>query len=580
MTPTSAAIEARDLTKTYKDVRALDGLGFSVEAGTVFGLLGPNGAGKSTTVKILTTLTRPDSGQASVAGVDVLASPDRVRLAIGLVAQRSGVDLEGTGRENLTLQGQVYGLRGAELRTRVGELLERFGLAEAADRVARGYSGGMQRRLDIAMGLIHRPRVLFLDEPTTGLDPEVRADMWAEIAHLSGSEGLTILLTTHYLEEADRLAGRLAIVDHGRIVAEGTPNELKGELRGDAIQVELNDPQPDGQAHAALDRVPGVWEVTIEGRSLRARTDDGSAAVPAVLQALEAGGVRVASVTIARPSLDDVYLRHTGRSFSKDRGARMSATLTHSWFMTTRHLRNLARQPWWIAITLVQPIIWLLLFGAVFKATADIPGFAADSYVDFLTPGIVVMTAAFAGGWAGMGVIEDLNRGVIDRFLVSPVRRPALITGRIVQLAIVSLIQSLIVIGLGLLVGAHFPGGVAGLAVLIACSALLGGSLGALSNGMALLARKEETVIAASNFVLLPLTFLSSAFMQRDLVPGWIQTVARYNPVEWTVQAGREALTASPDWGLVLSRAGLLAALCVACTWLATRAFRAYQQSI
>ncbi|MFL6102892.1 MAG: ATP-binding cassette domain-containing protein [Actinomycetes bacterium] len=317
MSRTGAAIEARELTKTYGGgVRALDGLGFTVETGTVFGLLGPNGAGKSTTVKILTTLSRPDSGQASVAGVDVLAQPERVRRAIGLVAQRSGVDLEATGRENLTLQGQVYGLRGAELRGRVGDLLGRFGLAEAADRVARGYSGGMQRRLDIAMGLIHRPRVLFLDEPTTGLDPVVRADMWAEIAHLA-AEGLTILLTTHYLEEADRLAGRLAIVDRGRVVAEGSPNELKGELRGDAIHVELGDPEPDGRAHAALDRVPGVWEVTIEGRSLRARTQDGSAAVPAVLQALEAGGVRVASVTIARPSLDDVYLRHTGRSFAK-----------------------------------------------------------------------------------------------------------------------------------------------------------------------------------------------------------------------------------------------------------------------
>ena len=318
MTQNGAAIEARDLTKTYpKGVRALDGLGFAVEAGTVFGLLGPNGAGKSTAVKILTTLTRPDSGRARVAGVDVLAAPDRVRRAIGLVAQRSGVDLEATGPENLTLQGQVYGLRGGELRRRVGELLERLGLAEAADRVARGYSGGMQRRLDIAMGLIHRPRVLFLDEPTTGLDPEVRADMWAEIARLSGDEGLTILLTTHYLEEADRLAGRLAIVDRGRVVAEGTPDELKGELRGDAIHVELADPQADGRPRAALDRVPGVWEVTVEGRSLRARTDDGSAAVPAVLQALEAGGMRVASVTIARPSLDDVYLRHTGRAFAR-----------------------------------------------------------------------------------------------------------------------------------------------------------------------------------------------------------------------------------------------------------------------
>jgi ABC-2 type transport system permease protein len=241
--------------------------------------------------------------------------------------------------------------------------------------------------------------------------------------------------------------------------------------------------------------------------------------------------------------------------------------VSDTWALTLRDLLRLWRQPWFIAIVLVQPVIWLLLFGAVFKATADIPGFAADSYVDYLTPGIVVMTAAFAGGWAGMGVIEDLNRGVIDRFLVSPVARQALISGRLVQLAIVSLIQSLIVIVLGLLVGASFPGGLAGLGVLVACSALLGASLGALSNGMALLARKEETVIAASNFVLLPLTFLSSAFMQRDLMPGWIQTVARYNPVEWTTQAGREALTAQPDWGLVLSRTGLLAALALVCSY-------------
>jgi ABC-2 type transport system permease protein len=258
----------------------------------------------------------------------------------------------------------------------------------------------------------------------------------------------------------------------------------------------------------------------------------------------------------------------------------VTTTLSHSWFMTRRHLRNLARQPWWIAITLVQPIIWLLLFGAVFKATVDIPGFAADSYVDFLTPGIVVMTALFSGGWAGMGVIDDLNRGVVDRFLVTPARRGALIAGRLIQLAIVSLIQSLIVIVLGLLLGARFPGGPLGLLVLVASSSLLGAAVGALSNGMALLARKEETVIAASNFILLPLTFLSSAFMQRDLIPGWVQQVARFNPVDWTVQAGREALAAQADWGFVLARFGWLLALAAACAYLATRAFRSYQRSV
>ncbi len=316
------AIEVRDLHKTYPgDVRALDGLSFVVEPGTVFGLLGPNGAGKSTTVKILTTLSRPDSGEALVNGVDVVRHPDRVRRLIGCVAQKSGVDMEATGRENLTLQGQLYGMGGPVLKDRVAELLEAFGLSDAADRVTRTYSGGMQRKLDVAMGLVHQPTVLFLDEPTTGLDPEARAELWEEISRLAGEEGLTILLTTHYLEEADRLARRLAIIDRGRVVAQGTPEQLKGELAGDAIHVELADAAlhngMGGRVRSALGRLDGVREVVIDGRSLRARVDSGATALPVVLGALEAEGVKVASVTVARPSLDDVYLRYAGRSFSQ-----------------------------------------------------------------------------------------------------------------------------------------------------------------------------------------------------------------------------------------------------------------------
>jgi ABC-2 type transport system ATP-binding protein len=312
------AIEARNLVKTYRgDVHAVDDLSFAVQPGTIFGLLGPNGAGKSTTVKILTTLSRPDSGEARITGIDVLREPDRVRHDIGGVAQRSGVDLEATARENLTLQGRVYGLGGAELKSRVAELLERFGLTTAADRVASGYSGGMQRRLDIAMGLIHRPRVLFLDEPTTGLDPEVRADTWREISRLATEEGLTILLTTHYLEEADHLAQNLAIVDHGRIVASGTPDQLKGELHGDAIQIELSEISDSGSVQNAIERLGIVRELMVEGRTVRARVDSSATAIPAVLAALDGAGLPVASVLVSRPSLDDVYLRHTGRSFSE-----------------------------------------------------------------------------------------------------------------------------------------------------------------------------------------------------------------------------------------------------------------------
>jgi ABC-2 type transport system ATP-binding protein len=310
---------AQGLVKTYpKGVRALDGVGFEVAAGSVFGLVGPNGAGKSTTVKILTTLSRPDEGQATVAGVDVLKRPDRVRRAIGCVAQRSGVDVQATGRENMMLQGRLYGMAGRPLEERVDTLLARFGLTAAARRVTRTYSGGMQRKLDVAMGLVHRPEVLFLDEPTTGLDPEARADMWTEIERLSSEEGLTILLTTHYLEEADRLAGQLAIVDEGKVVAQGSPDELKSELHGDAVHVELGESETDGRVAAALAQIAEVHDVVVdEGRLLHARADNGARAVPVVLQALEAHGVSVASVTVARPSLDDVYLMHTGRRFEQ-----------------------------------------------------------------------------------------------------------------------------------------------------------------------------------------------------------------------------------------------------------------------
>ncbi|HEY1775001.1 MAG TPA: ATP-binding cassette domain-containing protein [Solirubrobacteraceae bacterium] len=314
----TSAIEVVELRKSYPpDVCALDGLSMSVEPGTIFGLLGPNGAGKSTTVKVLSTLTRPDSGSARVAGIDVLSDPTAVRRAIGVVGQKHGGAPEATGRENLVAQGEFYGISGRELRERVGAALERFGLTDAANRPVKTYSGGMQRRLDIAMGLLHRPAVLFLDEPTTGLDPEARVDMWQEIERLAAQEAMTILITTHYMDEADRLAARLAIVDRGRIVVEGTAAELKSALEGDRIEIALLDGGGDGAgARGALARVEEVGEVSVADGVLRARARDGGAAIPAVLAALDEHGVGVASVTIGRPSLDDVYLRHAGRSFS------------------------------------------------------------------------------------------------------------------------------------------------------------------------------------------------------------------------------------------------------------------------
>jgi ABC-2 type transport system permease protein len=249
--------------------------------------------------------------------------------------------------------------------------------------------------------------------------------------------------------------------------------------------------------------------------------------------------------------------------------------------MTVRHLRELWRQPWFVAVTLVQPVIWLLLFGTLFKRVIEIPGFNAHgSYIGFLVPGVVAMSAMFSSGWSGMALIEDLNRGVTDRFLVSPVRREALIAGRIVKEAVVILIQSVIIVGLALLVGASFPGGVGGIAVLLVVAALLGAAFGALSNGFALIMRQEEALIGAVQFLLLPLTFLSSAFLASNLIPHGMQVISDFNPLNWAVVAGRAATSSSPDWGLVAARLGFLLALTALCVTFATRAFRAYQRSV
>ena len=311
------AIVADDVHKRYGEIEALDGVSFAVRGGEVFALLGPNGAGKSTTVRVLTTLTKPDSGSATVAGHDVVRHPNRARSALGYVPQDSGIDREATGRENLMLQGRIYGMRGSELKRRVDELLELVGLADAADRIVRGYSGGMKRRLDIALGLVHRPSVLFLDEPTTGLDPEARVAMWEEVQRLAAQESLTILLTTHYLEEADQLADRLAIVSRGRIIVEGTPEELKSGLQGELVTVDLQNGQA-GDAVAVVERFEGARETAADGQQVRTRVPNGAQAIPALLSALEGAGIAVASVATSRPSLDDVYLHYTGREFSAD----------------------------------------------------------------------------------------------------------------------------------------------------------------------------------------------------------------------------------------------------------------------
>jgi ABC-2 type transport system ATP-binding protein len=306
----STAIRAEGLVKSYGAVRALDGVDLEAAEGTVLGVLGPNGAGKTTTVRVLTTLLEPDAGTATVAGLDVVRDAAALRSQLGLAGQYAAVDEHLTGAENLVMVGRLYGMRRRQARTRAAELLERFGLTDAAGRVAKTYSGGMRRRLDLAAALVARPPVLFLDEPTTGLDPRSRLDLWETIEDLV-KEGTTVLLTTQYLDEADRLADRIAVVDRGKVIAEGTADQLKDRVGGERVEVRLADPHAAPFAAEALrgmaDEPPAV-----EDGLVRLSVARRSGAVVEAVRRLDAAGIDVEDVAVRRATLDDVFLALTG----------------------------------------------------------------------------------------------------------------------------------------------------------------------------------------------------------------------------------------------------------------------------
>jgi len=338
------AVVVDDLVKTFGSTRALDGVSLTVREGSVLGLLGPNGAGKTTAVRVLTTLLRPDSGRASVLGIDVVADPTSIRRVIGLAGQYAAVDEKLTGRENLRLVGRLYHLPRHEVAARADALLERFALTDAADRVAKTYSGGMRRRLDLAASLVNRPRVLFLDEPTTGLDPRSRLGLWEVIEDLV-RDGTTLLLTTQYLEEADRLADRIAVIDGGRVIAEGTSDELKDKVGGSVLVVRLA--AEDGDAAAVALAGLGAGEPTrLPTGELVLPAASGTALVVQAAQALDRAGLEVSELGLRRPTLDDVFLTLTGHAAEDEVAPEDGATSPaagHGSTKTTKKKRRGAR---------------------------------------------------------------------------------------------------------------------------------------------------------------------------------------------------------------------------------------------
>jgi ABC transporter DrrB family efflux protein len=566
------AVRVEGVVKRFGATVALDGAGLEVPGGMVFGLLGPNGAGKTTLVRILATLLSPDAGRVEVFGHDVAREAATVRELIGLTGQFAAVDELLTGRENLEMFGRLFKLSGEDARRRAGELLERFDLAQAADRPARTYSGGMRRRLDIASSLLTRPRVLFLDEPTTGLDPRSRNEIWAVVRELQ-REGTTLLLTTQYLEEADQLADRIAVIDHGTVIAEGTGSELKDRVGGQILEVELSSAGQRDRARTVLAGV-GCGEPEPDERPDRLTLPaprNGLQLVEEAAAGLRRAQIAVTDIGLRRPTLDDVFLQLTGAPPSQDGGRSRQPTpkvsaprrpvlrlrrpaphavrsaLTDTAVVTGRNLRHFIRQPDLLTFSTIQPVIFVLLFVYVFggAVSRSLPNGVA--YVDFLLPGIFVQSVTFRASQTAVGLSEDLERGVVDRFRSMPMARSAVLAGRTVA----DLARNILIIGLmiavGYAVGFRFHGGAAAAIASIAVVAAFGFALSWIFAFVALTVRGAEAAQTAGFVVIFPLVFASSVFVPVPSMPHWLQAFAKISPVTVTADAARSlALSGTP----------------------------------
>jgi len=577
-----SAVHVEGVVKRFGATTALAGIDLDVREGTVCGLLGPNGAGKTTLVRVLATLLIPDAGRAQVFGRDVVHDAPGVRELLGLTGQFAAVDEILTGRENLQMFGRLFDLSAVEARRRADELLERFDLADAADRPARTYSGGMRRRLDLASSLLTRPRVLFLDEPTTGLDPRSRNEIWS-IARELVRDGTTLLLTTQYLEEADQLAEQIAVIDHGRVIAQGTGSELKDRVGGQILEVELVSAAERDNARAALTGIgcgepePGerLAQLTIPAPR------DGLEMIEDAASALRKAEIRVSDLGLRRPTLDDVFLQLTGAPPSENgagaevaagdgqpaagapsvplirataaRQPRVSrpsrwrhlspralrADITDAWVVSGRNLLHFVRQPDLLVFSTIQPIMFVLLFTYVFGGAISHSLAPGGSYIDYLLPGILVQSVTFRASQTAVGLSDDLKLGVIDRFRSMPMARSAVLIGRTAADLVRNVLIVVLMLIVGYIIGFRFGAGVAQALVCVVLVSAFGLALSWIFAFVALTVRSAEAAQTAGFVILFPLVFASSVFVPVSSMPNWLQAFAKVSPITLTADAAR-----------------------------------------
>ena len=537
-------IQATGLVKRYGRVTALAGLDLAVSEGTVLGVLGPNGAGKTTAVSILATLIAPDAGSARVAGADVVRTPRDVRRKIGLSGQFAAVDEHLTGFENLDMIGRLYHLGRRRARSRATELLEQFDLVAAGGRPVKTYSGGMRRRLDLAGALVADPPVLFLDEPTTGLDPHSRRQLWEVIRRMVGS-GTTVLLTTQYMEEADQLADRVLVIDHGKAIAEGTPDELKRLVGAERIEVTVAAGAAVSHAREVLDRF-AVGEQQVDERTRTVVTPiagGGAEALMQALRALDQGQVAVQDVGLRRPTLDDVFLTLTGHAAEPTEagGGRQVSAMLHAVsdaaVIAKRNVIKIKRVPEVLVFVLLSPIMFVLLFAYVFGDSIAIPG---GSYREFLIAGIFAQTVVFGSIFTGAGLAEDIQKGIMNRFRSLPMSRSALLVGRTMSDVLYNAASLAIMALTGLLVGWRIDTGVlpaiAGFSLLL----LFAYAFSWIMAFVGLMVPSVEVINNATFMVTMPLTFVANTFVPAENLPPVLRTFALWNPVSAVTQATRE----------------------------------------